>query len=57
MMLEYMGWTEAADLIRRGIGRSIQEKVVTYDFARLLEGATEVSTSDFGNRIIHNMSP
>jgi isocitrate dehydrogenase len=56
MMLEYMGWTEAAGLIRLGIGKAIQEKVVTYDFARLLDGATEVSTSDFGSRIIHHMS-
>ena len=56
MMLEYMGWKEAADLIGKGIGKTIQEKRVTYDFARLMEGATKVSTSAFGERIIHNMT-
>lgn len=56
MMLEYMGWKEAADLIGKGIGKTIQEKRVTYDFARLMDGATKVSTSAFGDRIIHNMT-
>ncbi len=56
MMLEYMGWKEAADLIGKGIAKTIQEKRVTYDFARLMEGATKVSTSAFGERIIHNMT-
>ncbi|UBV43861.1 NADP-dependent isocitrate dehydrogenase [Deinococcus taeanensis] len=55
MMLRYMGWTEAADLILRGLDDTIQQKVVTYDFARNMEGATEVKTSEFGNRIIENM--
>ncbi len=56
MMLEYMGWDEAAKLIRKGIRKTIQEKFVTYDFARLMDGATKVSTSAFGDRIIYNMS-
>jgi len=56
MMLEYIGWKEAADLIGIGIGKTIQEKKVTYDFARLMDGATKVSTSAFGDRIIHNMT-
>jgi len=55
MMLRYLGWTEAADRIVRGLGRTIQEKVVTYDFARLMEGAKEVKCSEFGSAIIRNM--
>ncbi|MFP4443565.1 MAG: NADP-dependent isocitrate dehydrogenase [Spirochaetia bacterium] len=55
MMLEYMGWTEASDLIDKGITGAIKAKAVTYDFARLMDGAEKVSTSEFGNRIIDNM--
>ncbi|MXV18463.1 NADP-dependent isocitrate dehydrogenase [Deinococcus xianganensis] len=55
MMLRYMGWTEAADLILKGLDDTIQQKVVTYDFARNMDGATEVKTSVFGDRIIENM--
>ncbi|GBF04875.1 isocitrate dehydrogenase [Deinococcus aerius] len=55
MMLRYMGWTEAADLILRGLDQTIGQKVVTYDFARNMEGATEVKTSQFADRIIENM--
>jgi isocitrate dehydrogenase len=55
MMLRHMGWTEAADLIVRSMERAIQEKTVTYDFARLMEGATQVSCSGFGNAMIENM--
>ncbi|NTX99428.1 NADP-dependent isocitrate dehydrogenase [Deinococcus sp. JMULE3] len=55
MMLRYMGWTEAADLILKGLDDTIQQKVVTYDFARNMEGATEVKTSEFGDKIIENM--
>ena len=55
MMLRYMGWTEAADLILKALDRTIQQKVVTYDFARNMEGATEVKTSVFGDKIIENM--
>ena len=55
MMFRYMGWTEAADLIEQGIDRSIRQKVVTYDLARQMEGATEVKTSAFADKIIENM--
>ena len=55
MMLRYLGWQEAADLIIKGLERTIAEKVVTYDFARLMEGAREVSTSGFANALIENM--
>ncbi|GGB52050.1 NADP-dependent isocitrate dehydrogenase [Deinococcus soli (ex Cha et al. 2016)] len=55
MMLRYMGWTEAADLILKGLDDTIQQKVVTYDFARNMDGATEVKTSVFGDKIIENM--
>ncbi|TCO81679.1 isocitrate dehydrogenase (NADP) [Plasticicumulans lactativorans] len=52
MMLEYMGWQEAADLINSGLTKVIADKTVTYDFARQMEGATEVKTSEFGDLII-----
>lgn len=55
MMLRYMGWHEAADLIIKGLGKTIAQKTVTYDFARLNEGATEVKCSEFGRLIIENM--
>ncbi len=55
MMLRYMGWHEAADLIIKGLEKAIASKHVTYDFARLTEGATEVSCSKFGDIIIENM--
>jgi isocitrate dehydrogenase len=55
MMFRYMGWTEAADLIIKGLDGAIGSKMVTYDFARLMTGATEVSTSGFGTQIIGNM--
>ncbi|HOV64703.1 MAG TPA: NADP-dependent isocitrate dehydrogenase, partial [Spirochaetia bacterium] len=55
MMFEYLGWYEAAELIERGITASIADKIVTYDFARLMEGASQVSTSEFGNSIIKRM--
>jgi isocitrate dehydrogenase len=55
MMLRYLGWTEAADLIIKAMDRSIGEKVVTYDFARLMDGATEVKCSEFGDVLIRNM--
>ncbi|ORC33913.1 NADP-dependent isocitrate dehydrogenase [Marispirochaeta aestuarii] len=55
MMFEYMGWQEVADLIEKGMTGAILQKRVTYDFARLMEGSTKVSTSDFGNAIIENM--
>ncbi len=52
MMLEYIGWTEAATLIRHAYPRVVQKGVVTYDFARQMEGATEVSTSGFADALI-----
>ncbi len=55
MMLRYMNWTEAADLVVRGMDRAIAAKQVTYDFARLMEGAKELKTSEFGDAIIRNM--
>ncbi|TVQ47273.1 MAG: NADP-dependent isocitrate dehydrogenase [Saprospirales bacterium] len=55
MMLEYLGWKEAGDLITNGIERSIQSKRVTYDFERLMEGATKLKCSEFGSEIIANM--
>ncbi|MFC4304793.1 NADP-dependent isocitrate dehydrogenase [Cohnella boryungensis] len=54
MMLEHLGWLEAADLIYKGLEKSINNKVVTYDFARLMEGATEVKCSAFADEIIKN---
>jgi isocitrate dehydrogenase len=56
MMLEYMGWNEAAQLIVRGVENAIKNKRVTYDLARQMKGATEVSTSAFGDAVIAGMS-
>jgi isocitrate dehydrogenase len=55
MMLRHIGWIEAADLILKTMEASIQQKRVTYDFARLMEGATQVSCSAFGQVLIENM--
>jgi isocitrate dehydrogenase len=55
MMLRYLGWTEAADLILAGIEGAIQARTVTYDFERLMDGATKLSTSEFGNAVISHM--
>ena len=55
MMLRYMGWGEAADLIIKGLEGAIGKKTVTYDFERLMEGATKVSCSEFGRQIVANM--
>ena len=55
MMFRFMGWTEAADLIIKGMNRTIAQKVVTYDFARLMEGARKVKCSEFGSAMIENM--
>jgi isocitrate dehydrogenase len=55
MMLRHMGWPEAADLVVKGMDAAISKKTVTYDFARLMQGATEVKCSEFGDAIIANM--
>jgi isocitrate dehydrogenase len=55
MMFRHMGWTEAADLIVSGMDGAIAAKQVTYDFARLMDGATELKTSQFGDAVIANM--
>jgi isocitrate dehydrogenase len=55
MMLRYMGWGEAADLVLKGLQGAIDQGTVTYDFHRLMEGATKVSTSEFGRAMIRNM--
>ena len=55
MMLRYMGWTEAADAIIAALGKTIQQKRVTYDFERLMTGATLLKTSEFGDAMIGNM--
>jgi isocitrate dehydrogenase len=55
MMLRHMGWVEAADLILSSMSKSIEAKKVTYDFARLMDGATQVSCSQFGQEMINNM--
>jgi len=55
MMLRHLGWTEAADLIINSIEKTIASKQVTYDFARLMEGATELKASEFGDALIKNM--
>jgi isocitrate dehydrogenase len=55
MMFRYMGWLEAADAIITAMDRTIGQRIVTYDFARQMEGATEVSTSAFGDALIRNL--
>ena len=55
LMLEHMGWNEAADMIYKALEKTIDTKVVTYDFARLMEGAREVKCSEFGDELIKNL--
>jgi isocitrate dehydrogenase len=55
MMFEFLGWSEASNLIEDGIARTIQQKKVTYDLERMMPGATKVSTSAFASAIIDNM--
>jgi isocitrate dehydrogenase len=55
MMLRHMGWNEAADLILQSTSKTISQKTVTYDFARLMDGANEVKCSEFGQALIENM--
>src|SRR5471032_1318107 len=56
MMLRFLGWPEAADLVINSLEKTIGQKTVTYDFARLMEGATEVKCSEFGDLLIRNLS-
>jgi isocitrate dehydrogenase len=55
MMLDYLGWNEAARLIETSMEATIQQKLVTYDFERLMPGSTKVKTSEFATYIIDNM--
>ena len=55
MMFRYLGWTEAADLILKGLEKTIADRTVTYDFARLMDGAQEVKCSEFGRLVAQNM--
>lgn len=55
LMLEHLGWQEAADLVTASVEKTIASKVVTYDFARLMDGATEVKCSEFANELIKNL--
>ncbi|MBI5253398.1 MAG: NADP-dependent isocitrate dehydrogenase, partial [Euryarchaeota archaeon] len=55
MLLEYIGWKEAADLVKEGIKKTIQQKTVTYDLARQMEGAKEVKTSEFAEAVVRNV--
>lgn len=55
LMLQHLGWNEAADLVVKSVENTIASKVVTYDFARLMDGATEVKCSEFGDALIKNM--
>ncbi len=55
MMLDYLGWVEAARMIENAMAKTIQQKVVTYDFARLMDGAKEVKCSEFGKAMVENM--
>ena len=55
MMFRYLGWTEAADLIIASLEKTIAAKRVTYDLARMIEGATELRTSEFATAMIGNM--
>jgi isocitrate dehydrogenase len=56
MMLEHIGWQEAADMVTKAYEKTLDEKIVTYDFARQMQGAMEVKTSEFATAVIRNMS-
>ena len=55
LMLEYLGWNEAAKLIYDSMDKTISQRTVTYDFARQMEGATEVKCSEFADKLIENL--
>jgi len=54
-MLEHLGWQEAADMVTKSVEKTISSKVVTYDFARLMDGAKEVKCSEFATELIKNL--
>ena len=56
LLLEHLGWNEAANMIIKSVEKTIASKVVTYDFARLMEGATEVKSSEFADELIKNLN-
>ncbi len=56
MLLEYLGWDEAAGLVRRGVEKAVESLEVTYDLARKIEGATRIGTKEFGDRIVKFMA-
>ncbi|MBO4312194.1 MAG: NADP-dependent isocitrate dehydrogenase, partial [Desulfovibrionaceae bacterium] len=55
MMLDFLGWREAAELVRKAIAKTVEKKIVTYDLERQMPGATKVSCSGFGKAICENM--
>ena len=55
MMLRYMGWADAADILINSVNKTIEQKKVTYDFARQMENPIELKCSEFGNALISNM--
>ena len=55
MLLEFLGWSEAAKLVESSLEKTIQQKFVTYDFERQMPGATKAKTSEFATRMIENM--
>ena len=55
MLFEFLGWNEAAKLIESSLEKTIQQKLVTYDFERQMQGATKARTSEFASRMIENM--
>ena len=55
MMFNYIGWKEVSDLIANAFGKTIQQKIVTYDFARQMEGATEVKCSEFASAVVDRL--
>ena len=54
-MLDYLGWNEAADKVKEGLVKTVEQKQVTYDLARQMEGATEVKCSEFAEAIVRNI--
>ena len=55
MMFRYLGWTEVADMLIKAMDRTIEDRIVTYDFARLMDNAKEVKCSEFGTALIERL--